>query len=102
MTTLTPPSTRTDAAVLAGLEFQPPCQHSDHRQSHVVDQPASWVVKTAKCPACGNRPDTFFLCDSGLEQLRESRGLCCIVCPHEFTFAEAYTAILSIRGGARS
>lgn len=45
------------------LDFQPPCEHSQHRFTHDPVEPAGLYVE-ARCPNCGDS-SRYLLCKSG-------------------------------------
>jgi hypothetical protein len=69
---------RTDTGVdiLNDLDFEPvlACEHSLHREYHIEDDPAVWVV-TSRCPIC-TQGKRFLLCESGRVDMLDADVVC--------------------------
>ncbi len=84
-----------DLPALDRLDFQPPCQHSQHATNHPGDEPAAFLVQYARC-TCGSPGGELLLCRPGWERVRR---VVCRHCRATFTRDQAWTILAEIGGG---
>lgn len=89
-----------DVDSLTGLDFsfEQPCEHSQHKARHVVEESASWLVKTL-CPMCRERLD-IFLCDSGLNILYSPGTITLCICGYATHYTNYVLALVPVKGGS--
>ena len=73
-------ATDTDVDILEGLDFEPtlPCEHHQHDEVHIKDQPASWHAILSH-PEC-KHTERLLICDSGRVCLSGAQNLICGGC----------------------
>ena len=76
------PALDIDTSTLTDLDFdlEQPCEHSQHRLVHDIDQPASWA-QSGICPACLVTID-LLVCEQGRLRMNRSRSIHCVDCDH--------------------
>lgn len=60
-----------DTVLLDDLDFDVPCQHSQHQEKH-KDEPASYIVQFT-CPLCGQKKPAYAICESGWQRMAPPR-----------------------------
>lgn len=87
-------STTLDLAGVEHLDWQPPCEHSQHHR-HPGDEPAALLVQYTAC-VCGEPGGELLLCRPAWERCQR---ITCRDCGATYARDDVWTVLATVGGG---